>query len=312
MWTAIHCPRGASPTENHLGRERVILQKSFHWSTSIAVFVSTFLLCGTASSQSNSETRPSRGKAAVRISNPLEGIPEAIRAGDAAYHARCAKCHGTDARGTVSGSNLTSVWRDGGTDQQLFQYVRRGLPNTLLPHSFGPDDEVWNILAYLHPLEDREADRQTGDIELGKKIFDQYCSTCHQVNGHGGRLGPDLSRVASTRLRPLLEQKIRHASSYIMSVYQGGAITEGYQPVVLVTGDGREIRGAKKNEDAFSIQIMDVTERLQGYRKTDLKSFEDATKSLMPDFGPDRISDQEVNNLLAYLETLQGKNSVKP
>ena len=40
---------------------------------------------------------------------------------------------------------------------------------------------------------------------------------------------------------------------------------------MLVTKDGRRIRGTKKNEDVFSIQIMDVRERIQGYPKSDLQ-----------------------------------------
>ena len=37
----------------------------------------------------------------------------------------------------------------------------------------------------------------------------------------------------------------------------------GYESVTLVTKDGQKIRGVKKNEDVFSIQIMDTRERIQ-------------------------------------------------
>ena len=40
--------------------------------------------------------------------------------------------------------------------------------------------------------------------------------------------------------------------------------------MTLVTRDGQRIRGVKKNEDEFSIQIMDMRERLQGYLKANL------------------------------------------
>ena len=55
---------------------------------------------------------------------------------------------------------------------------------------------------------------------------------------------------------------------------------------MLVTRDGQQIRGARKSEDPFSIQIMDTRERLQGYLKADLREVSRDPKSLMPDYGP--------------------------
>ena len=41
-----------------------------------------------------------------------------------------------------------------------------------------------------------------------------------------------------------------------------------YETVTVVTKDGQTIRGVKKNEDVFSIQVMDMRERIQGYLKS--------------------------------------------
>jgi len=224
--------------------------------------------------------------------------------GSAAYRARCASCHGADAKGTAAGSDLTGLWTAGATEQQIFDSVRRGVPNTLKHHSFGPDNEARAILAYLHTL-DTATSRPAGNAGNGARIFDAQCSSCHLANGRGGRLGPDLSRVGAVRSPALLAHKIRHASTYIMSVYAGGWVLDGYQPVTLVTRDGQRIRGVKKNEDAYSVQIMDTRERVQGYTKTDLREFHNDDTSLMPDFGPDRLPESELNDLLAYLGTLR-------
>jgi hypothetical protein len=94
-----------------------------------------------------------------------------------------------------------------------------------------------------------------------------------------------------------------------MLVYQGGIVIDGYQPVTLVTRDGQRIRGLKKNEDAFSIQIMDPRERIQGYVKSNLREVVNDTTSLMPEFGPDKISDRDLDDLLAYLGTLRATDS---
>ena len=44
--------------------------------------------------------------------NPLEGNADAIRAGMGVFRARCADCHGMDARG-VRSPDLTQVWASG-------------------------------------------------------------------------------------------------------------------------------------------------------------------------------------------------------
>ena len=246
------------------------------------------------------------------IKNPMDGDPEAIRSGKTDYDTRCASCHGADAKGTDRGSDLTGVWAAGETAQELAQAIRRGVPNTLLRHSFGPDRNVWSILAYLRTLNvDTSNAGPSGDSNNGRAIFAARCANCHDANS-GGVLGPDLSQIGSSRSKPFLAQKIRHASSYIMDAYSGGNVTDGYQPVTLTTVDGKKIRGVKKNEDAFSIQIMDNQQRLQGYLKTSLRQIVNDTDSLMPDFGENVLSNRDLEDLLAYLGTLRVSQRGRP
>ena len=224
--------------------------------------------------------------------------------GATAYRARCAACHGNGAKGTAAGADLTELWAAGGTDQAIFQVIRRGIPNAIKAHSFGPDDEVRSIMAYLRTLNTGRS-AASGNAANGEKVFDANCIQCHAVNGRGGRIGPDLSKVGASRSRAVLAHKIRHASSYIMNAYTLNYIADGYQPVTLVTRDGQRIRGVKKNEDAFSVQIMDTHERLQGYVKSDLKEMIDEETSLMPDFASDRLPDAALDDLVAYLQRLR-------
>src|SRR5213594_2358150 len=65
------------------------------------------------------ETRPTK--------NPLEGNAQAISNGAAMFRTRCAGCHGPDARGYL-GPDLTGFWEAGGTDDRMFDIVRRGVP----------------------------------------------------------------------------------------------------------------------------------------------------------------------------------------
>ena len=55
----------------------------------------------------------------------------------------------------------------------------------------------------------------------------------------------------------------------------------------------------------FSIQIVDIEERLQGYRKAALQSVVLEDESLMPVFGVERLDDDELNDLLKFLGTLR-------
>jgi quinoprotein glucose dehydrogenase len=144
-----------------------------------------------------------------------------------------------------------------------------------------------------------------GDAENGQRIFDASCASCHRVNSHGGYLGPDLSRVGATRSRPLVAHKIRHASAYIMVESTNGVVTNGYQPVTVVTSDGTRVRGVKKNEDAFSVQIMDTNGRFQSHDKTRLRELTNETTSLMPDSPPEKLNDHDLGDLVAYLSTLR-------
>ena len=113
----------------------------------------------------------------------------------------------------------------------------------------------------------------------------------------GGRLGPDLTRIGVTQSADALRTAVRRASA---------AIAPGYQAMTLVAKDGTRIRGVRKGEDAFSVQILDTRERLQGYRKADLASVARDPQSLMPDYGPDRLPDASLNDVVAFLTSLKG------
>lgn len=232
--------------------------------------------------------------------NPLEGNPDAILAGMAGYRVRCADCHGTDARG-VRGPDITGVWSSGRSDDGLFQTIRRGVPGSEMPAFPAPrtsDRDTWQILAYLRTLAaPAPADPPRGNAENGAKVFRTMCYACHKVNGNGGRLGPDLSRIGTGRSREVLMARIRRGSEDFRN---------GYEPVTITAADGKPIEGVKKNEDLFSVQIMDTRERIQGYEKDKVKAVENGKKSAMPVFGPDRLSDSDLDDLLRYLQTLRG------
>jgi len=80
----------------------------------------------------------------------------------------------------------------------------------------------------------------------------------------------------------------------------------GYEPVTLTAENGQAIKGVKKNEDSYSVQIMDTRERIQGYEKDKVKDVKDETVSAMPTFGVDRLSASDLDDVVRYLQTLKG------
>lgn len=42
----------------------------------------------------------------------------------------------------------------------------------------------------------------------GEKVFNQKCAMCHKVNGRGGTIGPDLSKVGGRMSEAQLKEKL--------------------------------------------------------------------------------------------------------
>jgi putative heme-binding domain-containing protein len=257
--------------------------------TRLAVLLTSLVMAGgSLIAQKPSDTLPP-GK------NPFLGNKASIQSGLAVYRVRCGDCHGLDARG-YRGPDLTAVLA-GMPDERLFQTVRKGVQGTEMPPSNIPDDEVLMIIAYLRDLSGAgPAEKPVGNLENGARLFAAQCASCHRVGEQGGRLGPDLSRVGLARSRWALIREIRTPSEWM---------PPAFETVTLVMKDGQKIRGLKKNEDVFSIQVMDTRERIQGYARSNLQDVVYEKTSLMPAYGPDRLSDSDLSDLVGYLTTLR-------
>ena len=258
------------------------------WTRSVPI---VFLLCLSAGTRFAAQDPPEK--------NPLEGDPASIKAGMGQFRQRCGDCHGIDAKG-VRAPDITQVWVSGRTDAGLFKTVREGVPNTEMPSFPSPrtsDTDVWQILAYLRSIASNTApEAPRGNAENGEKLFRQMCVGCHRVDNTGGRLGPDLSRIGVARTRDALITRIRRGAE---------DFRPGFEPVTITPPTGAPIQGVKKNEDLFSVQVMDTRERIQGYMKDKVKA-ETVTKSAMPVFPRERLTDADLDDLVRYLQTLRG------
>jgi cytochrome c oxidase cbb3-type subunit III len=241
--------------------------------------------------------------------NPLTGDAKAITQGAVLFRQECVFCHGVAARGGMRGPDLTTgSWSHGGSDAELAATIGDGVPGTAMPPNKLTEQEIWEIIAYLRTLQQPPA-APSGDAGRGETLFfgaAARCSTCHIVNGRGGRLGPELSTVGSARSRAYLVESIREPGRRLTENRTfGGESSLKFDTVTLVTADGTTIVGVPLDEDTFTVQVMDAGERIHSFDKKSLKSFRHEDRSLMPRYDANRLNDADLNDLVAYLQTLR-------
>jgi len=251
--------------------------------------------------------------------NPLAGDAKAAKAGEYEFRINCALCHGLGARGGGRGPDLTRAHKKHvHSDAEMFQVISNGIPGTAMPangtngQGVGmTDEEIWQIITYIRSVEVKAGARSTGDARHGKELFygDANCSLCHMVEGKGGRLGPELTAVGGSRTREAMIESVRNPSRRL-----AWGLTEAtkefpqeYETITVVTADGKEVKGVALNEDNFSVQIMDSSERIYLLEKGNLRSFEKSRESIMPAYDPDLLSDKALDDVVAFLTSVGTK-----
>jgi cytochrome c oxidase cbb3-type subunit 3 len=241
-----------------------------------------------------------------------EGNAAAVKEGSSMFRANCAPCHGLSARGGAPGPDLSSGrWTHGSTDRDIFRTISQGVPGTDMPANGFEDSEIWAIIAYLRSLAPPNRQVVDGDTLNGKKIFEGSagCSNCHMVNGSGGALGPNLSRVGAARSMTYLIDSIRQPdkelSSGMLDPNNHYAIPLVYDTVTVITSDSRKITGIARNEDTYSVQLLASDQSLQFFLKKDVRSVIHERRSLMPPYPENVLSEPQLQDLIAYLETLR-------
>jgi cytochrome c oxidase cbb3-type subunit III len=251
---------------------------------------------------------------AAEPQDSAEDKPAKVKEGASLFRANCSPCHGLSARGGGRGPDLTSGrWTHGSTDAAIFRTISQGVPGTEMPANGFEDSEIWAIIAYLRSLAPPKRVVVSGDPLSGKKIFfgSAACSNCHMVKGSGGLLGPDLSRVAASRSVSYLIDSIRspdkELSTGMLDPNNHYGLPLVYDTVTVVTASGKRITGVARNEDTFSVQLLTTDQNLQFFLKKDVKDVIHERKSLMPRYSEDALSASQLQDLIAYLETLRGE-----
>ena len=216
--------------------------------------------------------------------------------GDALFHERCAVCHGQKAQGAMASNLVQTRTVRRGSEAGLFKVVREGIPGTDMPPQPDlTDDQIWHVVSYLRNLAlPGQQPPLPGDAEAGGMVFQQAgCASCHIVDGAGGFLGPSLDSIAVEKA----SDKIR------LDVLDPDAeLAAGFEPVVVETADGRRVEGVLKNEDTFVVLVLTAEGEVERLTRETLKSLEMPARSPMPADYKDRLSAEDLQNLLAFLD----------
>ena len=84
--------------------------------------------------------------------------------------------------------------------------------------------------------------------------------------------------------------------------------TKGYMPVRVTLSNGESIRGVARNTSNYSIQLLDADGELRLLSKSGVSQVEFPKSSWMPDNYGERLSDEQVTDLLAFLS----RQSIRP
>ncbi len=137
----------------------------------------------------------------------------------------------------------------------------------------------------------------TADAAAGERVFFHTkgpgCYRCHQVDGRGGRVGPDLSRLAKGMDRRRLVQSILQPSLEIAPQFVAWSVarTDGTVFTGVLVGESPEGK----------LSFADAEGRLIDVKPPEIEERKPQSTSIMPDNVAQALTAQEFRDLVAFL-----------
>lgn len=143
----------------------------------------------------------------------------------------------------------------------------------------------------------------TGNLVRGKAVFKKSCSACHQLEGVGNHVGPDLTALkdksAGALLVAMLDPNRNVESKYV-----------GY---VAVTNRGRTFAGLLASEAGGSITLIGTDGKKHVLLRNELEALRSTAKSAMPEGLEKDLKPQDVADVTAYVVAAKSATSgVRP
>ena len=139
---------------------------------------------------------------------------------------------------------------------------------------------------------------KNGNRGLGSRIYwrpELLCASCHQVNGEGGQIGPDLSFIGSFMTPESILESIQEPSS---------SIKQGYESVIVTKNSGSIVSGILDRRTETAAQIRTNSGRLIAVPASEIQSLEMTSISLMPPHLTSGLSYEELVDLMTFLSNL--------
>jgi len=172
--------------------------------------------------------------------------------------------------------------------QQWYKKKYPGAPAAMPVAS--TDEGSWTTNRVLALLNTSAVDRES--TMRGAEVFrSANCAACHDFGGNTGRIGPVLSGTVRKLHRKQLVEAILHPSRQV---------SQGYRPYALVV-DGRQITGVIGAGSPGQLAILDADGRTIYVREEKVSSIQEAGGSVMPSGLLDKLSVQEVADLMTFL-----------
>jgi putative heme-binding domain-containing protein len=138
-----------------------------------------------------------------------------------------------------------------------------------------------------------------GNPQKGHEVFfgqQAACSACHRIGNQGSSIGPDLSRIGEIRAtRDLIESVVFPSSSF----------ARGFEPVVVITRDGKSISGTMSRETAQAIYIRSADRTETRIARSDIDTLTPDTLSIMPQGLDKQLTIDQLRDLIAFLGSLK-------
>ncbi len=131
----------------------------------------------------------------------------------------------------------------------------------------------------------------TGNIHQGREHFKKQCSSCHQLDGLGNEIGPNLASIRARGAETLLTAVLDPSRE----------VNPQYLNYVVSTLDGRVLSGMIIDEGSTSLTLRNAKNVAETVLLIDVDEIKSTGMSIMPEGFEDAMDPQAMADLIAYL-----------
>ncbi len=132
-----------------------------------------------------------------------------------------------------------------------------------------------------------------GSQDRGRDIFRKLCSICHQREGFGTRIGPDLETVIT-----------RGPEAMLISILDPSRdVIPQYLEYIIITASGRSVSGIITSDTAAGITLTRGEGKSETIDRDDIEYLQSTGMSLMPEGFEKEVDPQAMADLIAYLRS---------